>query len=109
MVRPGIEMTKHLVSVEGVGDAMKCSHAHTLNPLRFLGEISPGSQANGVKKSAAFMSNTSSGSKEDENGTCIASCGDDNDNCSGVGRGGYALKCPHAHTSCTFSIFGGGA
>ena len=91
------------------GYAMKCSHVHTLNPLHFLGEIAPGSQAKGVKKSypirqrAAFTSNTSSGSKEDENGK--ASCGDDN--CSGVGRGGYAVKCPHAHTSCKFSIFWG--
>ena len=51
----------------GGRDAMKCSRAHTLSPLHFLGEISPGSQAKGVKKSAAFTSDTSSGSK-DENG-----------------------------------------
>ena len=41
---------------------------------QFLGETAPGSQAKGVKKSyptrqrAAVMSNSSSGSKEDENG-----------------------------------------
>ena len=97
------------ISGRGGEYAMKCSHTHTLNALHFLGEIAPGSQAKGVKKSypirqrAAFTSNTSSGSKEDENGK--ASCGDDN--CSGVGRGGYAVKCPHAHTSCKFSIFVG--
>ena len=62
------------ISGGGGGYAMKCSHAHTLNALNFLGEIAPGSQAKGVKKSypicqrAAFTSNTSSGSKEDENG-----------------------------------------
>ena len=59
----------------GGGYAMKFSHAHTctLNPLHFLGEISPGSQAKGVKKSyptcqkAAVMSDLSSDSKGDKN------------------------------------------
>ena len=43
----------------GVGGfAMKCFHAHTLNPL-YLGEIAPGSQAKGVKKSYPNSSKSS--------------------------------------------------
>ena len=73
---------------------MKCSLAHTLNALHFLGEIAPGSQAKGVKKSyptrqrAAVMSDTSSGSKEDENGK--ARCRDDKAAC--ISGGGALVK-----------------
>ena len=86
--------------------AVKCSHAHALNPLNFLGEIAPGSQVKGVKKSyptrqrAAFMSNTSSGSKEDENGK--ASCGDDiAADCSGGGEGWICCEVP----PCTYILY----
>ena len=60
--------------------------------------IAPGSQVKDVKKSyptrqrATVMSDTSSGSKEDENGKARRR-NDKAADCSGGGRGGYAVKC----------------
>ena len=88
-----------------------CTHYALYILSIILGEVAPGSRAKDAKKSyptcqrAAVMSDTSSGSEEDETGK--AKCRDEKAaDFSGGGRGEYAVKCPHAHILNPFNFLG---